>query len=74
MLCTQKKLAMRAPRVTGATWCTVELGYSTNREDARVLTGRKSQEALAAALADAIVAYLLEYERRSGTGGAGGSR
>lgn len=52
----------------------VELGYSTNREDARILTGRKSQEALAAALADAIVAYLLEYERRSGTGGAGGSR
>ena len=26
MLSTQKKLATRAPRVTGVTWCTVELG------------------------------------------------
>lgn len=52
----------------------VEMGFSTNPEDARLLTNRKSQESFAAAMADAVVAYLLEYERRSGTGGAGGSR
>ena len=47
----------------------VELGYSTNPEDARLMTRRSSQEALASAIADAIVAYLLEYERKTGTGG-----
>jgi N-acetylmuramoyl-L-alanine amidase len=51
----------------------VEMGYSTNREDARLLTARKSQQALATAIADAIVDYLLEYERKTGgpAGGAG---
>ena len=44
----------------------VELGYSTNRADARVLTDRASQRRLAARIADAIVDYLLEYERRTG--------
>ncbi|MEP7324759.1 MAG: N-acetylmuramoyl-L-alanine amidase [Gemmatimonadota bacterium] len=44
----------------------VELGYSTNPEDARLLTRRTSQESLASAVADAIVAYLLEYERKTG--------
>ncbi len=44
----------------------VELGYSTNPEDARLMTRRSSQEALAAAIADAVVAYLLEYERKTG--------
>ena len=44
----------------------VELGYSTNPEDARLMTRRTSQEALATAIADAIVAYLLEYERKTG--------
>jgi N-acetylmuramoyl-L-alanine amidase len=44
----------------------VELGYSTNRADARVLTERASQRRLAARIADAIVDYLLEYERRTG--------
>ncbi len=43
-----------------------ELGYSTNPQDGRLLTDRKSQRALAAALADAVVAYLLEYERKTG--------
>jgi N-acetylmuramoyl-L-alanine amidase len=53
----------------------VELGYSTNRDDARILTGRRSQQALAHAIADAIVAYLLEYERKTGGAtGAGGGR
>jgi N-acetylmuramoyl-L-alanine amidase len=48
----------------------VELGYSTNPEDARLMTRRSSQEALASAIADAIVAYLLEYERKTGMGGS----
>lgn len=43
----------------------VETGYRTNAEDARLLTNRNSQRALAAAIADALVAYLLEYERRA---------
>jgi len=44
----------------------VELGYSTNPEDGRFLTNRSSQKTMAAAIADAIVAYLLEYERKVG--------
>jgi N-acetylmuramoyl-L-alanine amidase len=52
----------------------VEMGYSTNREDARILTGRKSQQALSTAIADAIVAYLLEYERKTGSAAPGGGR
>jgi N-acetylmuramoyl-L-alanine amidase len=43
----------------------VELGYATNREDARVMSRKASQEALARALADAVVAYLREYERKT---------
>jgi N-acetylmuramoyl-L-alanine amidase len=44
----------------------VELGYSTNPQDGQFLTTRSSQKAMAAAIADAIVAYLLEYERKTG--------
>ncbi len=51
----------------------VEMGFSTNQQDARLLTGRKSQEAFAAAIADAVVQYLLDYERRTGTAGGAGS-
>ena len=47
----------------------VEMGYSTNPDDARLMTRRSSQEAFASAIADAIVAYLLEYERKTGSGG-----
>lgn len=43
----------------------VELGYSTNPEDGRLLTSFASQKAMAAALADAIVEYLLEYQRKT---------
>ena len=43
----------------------VELGYSTNPQDGQFLTTRSSQKAMAGALADAIVAYLLEYERKT---------
>jgi N-acetylmuramoyl-L-alanine amidase len=46
----------------------VEVGFSTNPEDAKLLTGRFSQKNLAASIADAVVAYLLEYERKSGQG------
>jgi N-acetylmuramoyl-L-alanine amidase len=44
----------------------VELGYSTNPSDARLLTSPYSQRTLATALADAVVAYLLGYERKTG--------
>jgi N-acetylmuramoyl-L-alanine amidase len=46
----------------------IETGYSTNPEDARLLTARASQKNLAASIADAVVAYLLEYERKVGLG------
>lgn len=46
----------------------VELGYSTNPQDGQLLTTRSSQKAMAAALADAIVDYLLDYERKTGPG------
>jgi N-acetylmuramoyl-L-alanine amidase len=45
----------------------VELGYSTNPQDGHFLTTRNSQRAMAASIADAIVEYLLEYERKTGT-------
>ena len=48
----------------------VEVGFSTNPDDARLLTTRASQKNLAASMADAVVAYLLEYERKVGEGSA----
>jgi N-acetylmuramoyl-L-alanine amidase len=51
----------------------VEMGYSTNREDGRFLTTRFSQKAMASALADAVVQYLLEYERKTGAAGESGA-
>jgi len=51
----------------------VELGYSTNPQDGRFLTNRNSQKAMAASIADAIVEYLLEYERKTGTAADSGS-
>jgi N-acetylmuramoyl-L-alanine amidase len=45
----------------------VELGYSTNPQDGRFLTNRNSQKAMAASIADAIVEYLVEYERKTGS-------
>ncbi|HLG06240.1 MAG TPA: N-acetylmuramoyl-L-alanine amidase [Gemmatimonadales bacterium] len=50
----------------------IEAGFSTNRDDARLLTSRTSQRNLAASMADAIVAYLLEYERKVGDGAESG--
>jgi N-acetylmuramoyl-L-alanine amidase len=52
----------------------VEMGFSTNPEDSRLLTESRSQRNLAASLADAVVAYLLEYERRVGLDQAQGVR
>jgi N-acetylmuramoyl-L-alanine amidase len=50
----------------------VELGYSTNPDDGRFLTAYAGQKAMASAIADAIVEYLLEYQRKtSPTVGAG---
>jgi N-acetylmuramoyl-L-alanine amidase len=49
----------------------VEMGYSTNPQDGRFLTARSSQRAMASAVADAIVEYLREYERKTGTVDAG---
>jgi N-acetylmuramoyl-L-alanine amidase len=46
----------------------VEMGYSTNPEDGRFLTSFASQKAMATSLADAIVDYLLEYERKTSPG------
>jgi N-acetylmuramoyl-L-alanine amidase len=44
----------------------IELGFATNREDARLMTGATGQRALARAIAGAIVSYLREFDRRSG--------
>jgi N-acetylmuramoyl-L-alanine amidase len=52
----------------------VELGYSTNPEDGRFLTTYASQKAMAFALADAVVEYLLEYERKTHSTDPGGTR
>ena len=43
-----------------------EMGYATHRGDASFLTKRSQQTRLAVAIADAIVAYLLEFERKVG--------
>jgi N-acetylmuramoyl-L-alanine amidase len=44
----------------------VELGYSTNRADAKLMSTRATQKNLASSIADAVVAYLREYERKIG--------
>lgn len=51
----------------------VELGYSTNPQDGRLLTAHASQRAMASAVADAIVAYLHEYERKTAAARDSGS-
>jgi N-acetylmuramoyl-L-alanine amidase len=43
----------------------VEMGYSTNRQDSRFLTSPAGQRKIAGSIADAIVQYLLEYERKT---------
>jgi N-acetylmuramoyl-L-alanine amidase len=51
----------------------VEMGYSTNPGDARVMTDRVAQRQLAASIADALVEYLADYERKTDTGTGGDS-
>ncbi|HZE74298.1 MAG TPA: N-acetylmuramoyl-L-alanine amidase [Gemmatimonadales bacterium] len=43
----------------------VEMGYSTNRDDSTFLTSTSGQRAIASSVADAVVDYLLEYERKT---------
>ena len=43
----------------------VETGYSTNRADARFLVSPQGQRRLASAIADGIVQYLVQYERKT---------
>ncbi len=58
----------------------IEVGFSTNPEDARLLTRTASQRNLTNSIADAVITYLLEYERKVGQGpisvtsGVGASR
>lgn len=52
----------------------VEMGFSTNREDSRILSARTGQRAIARALAVAVEAYLKEYEQRSGQAELGSVR
>lgn len=48
----------------------IELGFATNREDARLMSTASGQTALAGAIADAIEQYLIEFDRRTGVGEA----
>ncbi len=43
----------------------VEMGYSTNPLDSRLMTGLSGQRTLASSIADAVIDYLLEYERKT---------
>lgn len=52
----------------------VEMGYSTNRQDSRFLTSSAGQRKIASAIADAVVQYLLEYERKTEVGDSGTAR
>ena len=45
----------------------IETGFSTNRTDGRFLTSAPSQQKLAAAIADAVVAYFQRYESKIAT-------
>lgn len=46
----------------------VELGFGSNQADARWLASEAGQQALADSIADALVAYLAQYERKVGGG------
>jgi N-acetylmuramoyl-L-alanine amidase len=49
----------------------VEMGFATNRADAEFMATTVGQRRIANAIADGIVAYLLEYERKLAIAGAG---
>ncbi|HEY6090611.1 MAG TPA: N-acetylmuramoyl-L-alanine amidase [Gemmatimonadales bacterium] len=50
----------------------VETGFATNRTDGAFLASAQGQHKIASAIADGIVAYLLEFERRLAIGTGGG--
>jgi len=51
----------------------VETGFATNHDDGAFLASQQGQRKIANAIADGIVAYLLEFERKlAGAGGSGG--
>ena len=54
----------------------VETGFATNRDDGAFLASATGQHRIASAIADGIVAYLVEFERKLavGNGGSGESR
>lgn len=49
----------------------VEMGFATNRPDAQFMASPMGQRRIANAIADGIVSYLLEYERKLAIVGAG---
>jgi len=53
----------------------VETGFATNKDDGAFLGSAQGQHKIALAIADGIVAYLLEFERKmAGVGGGGQAR
>ena len=52
----------------------VEMGYSTNPQDGRYLVSSTGQRAMASAIAESIVQYLLEYERKTEAADSGAAR
>jgi N-acetylmuramoyl-L-alanine amidase len=50
----------------------VEAGFATNRQDGAFLASADGQRRIATAIADGIVAYLLEFERKLAIGTGGG--
>ncbi|GIW53481.1 MAG: hypothetical protein KatS3mg081_2836 [Gemmatimonadales bacterium] len=46
----------------------IETGYATNRTDARFLASPEGQRRLAVSIADGIVEYLMQYERKIAAG------
>ncbi len=49
----------------------VEMGFSTHRSDAQFLGSSAGQRKIASSVADAVVSYLLEFERRTGEAAEG---
>ena len=52
----------------------VEAGFATNRRDGAFLSSTQGQRKIAAAIADGVVAYLLEFERKLAVGNGGPAR
>lgn len=50
----------------------VEVGFGSNPDEAKYLTGAAGQRRLAHGIADAVVSYLAEYDRRLSAAGGGG--